>query len=412
MPDHGIAWDSAAAEPWKPLDGIEERIWLLHTSDPLLLNAVLRRGLSEGLRLFLAPAAWSTERARAAAADAGATGVLSGSLLNSTWTPVQPLEPSPLGNSFLGIFTSGTTGRPKLVLHAWHRVSRNGLRAAGKLPRARWLMAYQPASFAGLQVFFAAEASGGQIFYPRVPGRDSTGILRAGLVDVVSATPTWWRMLIAGLRSADLLPPLTQATLGGERVDQSVIDLVEKRFRPKGLTHIYASTEAGSAIAVSDRREGFPASWLEDERREILLRIREGFLEVNSPWGMQRYADGVASSGWLRTPDLVERVGDRVLFRGRADAVVNVGGAKVMLEEVERAVMAQADVLDCRIFVRPSPVTGSLLVAEFVPRSGGIVDVSRLKGNLSASLPSYAVPQVWKAVNQLVLTENGKKQRT
>ena len=41
--------------------------------------------------------------------------------------------------------------------------------------------------------------------------------------------------------------------------------------------------------------------------------------------------------GWIHTGDMVEVFDDRVMFRGRVDNVINIGGAKVTPEEVEAA---------------------------------------------------------------------------
>jgi acyl-coenzyme A synthetase/AMP-(fatty) acid ligase len=413
MPDSWTTWRASDEDVWPAEESRPDDTWALHTADPLLLNAVLRRGLVGGLKLLLAPAFWSQEKARQAAVAAGARALLSGSRAGPVWNEIASRGEPPTGGSYLGVFTSGSSAEPKLALHDWSRISRAGLLAAERLPGARWLMAYSPFSFAGLQVFFAAEAAQGQIVYPAGPLAAGGEVFACGAIDAVSATPTWWRMAIAALPAGAGLRPLRQATLGGERVDQAVIDAVARVFQPERLTHVYASTEAGSAIAVSDRREGFPAAWLEDSGRPIQLRVREGVLEVCSPFRMKCYAGAAeADAGWYRTPDLVEVVADRVLFRGRSDTVVNVGGAKVVLEEVERAVLALPGILDCRVYVRASPVTGALLAAEFVPERYHKPEVSQLKHSLRANLPPFAIPQVWKPVARLALTPNGKKSRS
>lgn len=412
MPEPWTTWRASDDDIWAVEDCRPNEGWVLHTADPLLLNAVLRRGLVSGLKLMLAPALWSEQKVMLAAAMSGARAVLSGSRTCPVWNEVVPSGELPTDESYVGVFTSGSSGEPKLALHDWSRISQAGALAARRLAGASWLMAFNPVAYAGLQVFFAAEAGRGQIIYPTGSCAVCDEIFERGVVNAVSATPTWWRMAIAALSAGAKVGPLRQATLGGERVDQRVIDAVACVFLPERLTHVYASTEVGSAVAVSDRREGFPAVWLEDPTRKTQLRVREGLLEVRSPYRMKRYAGATeAEVAWYRTPDLVEVVGNRVLFRGRCDTVVNVGGAKVMLEEVERAVLALPEVLDCCVFTKASPITGALLAVEFVPQRGSRPEVSHLKHSLSASLPPFAIPQIWKSVESLALTPNGKKSR-
>jgi acyl-coenzyme A synthetase/AMP-(fatty) acid ligase len=414
MSENWTTWRASDEDVWPSEDRGPAGPWILHTSDPLLLNAVLRRGLVSGLRLILAPAQWARERVTDAGAVAGARAVLSGSRFAPVWHNIDVHNEPYHAQSYLGLFTSGSAGAPKLVLHEWGRISRPGALAAERLTNARWLMTFSPVSYAGLQVFFAAIAGRGEIIYSKNSFASLRIILERGEVDAISATPTWWRMFVASLPFGLLPRPLRQATLGGEIVDQAIIDTVARVFLPERLTHIYASTEVGSAIAVSDRREGFPAAWLDDTSRQCQLRIREGFLEVRSAFGMKCYANGSEAGGWswYRTPDRVEIVRGRVLFRGRSDAVVNVGGSKVLLEEVERAVLDLPGVVDCRVYAQASAITGALLSVELVFQQGTEPDVSRLKNALRAILPPPAIPQIWKSVERLAINHNGKKSRS
>jgi acyl-coenzyme A synthetase/AMP-(fatty) acid ligase len=414
MSESWTTWRASDEDVWPTEERGPTGPWVLHTSDPLLLNAVLRRGMSSGLRLILAPAQWAREKVAEAAAVAGARTVLGGSRFAPVSQNIDILNEPHDDQGFLGVFTSGSSGTPKLVLHDWDRICRPGALAAERLAGARWLMTFSPVSYAGLQIFFAAVAGRGEIIYPKNSFASWSNFLERGEVDAISATPTWWRMFVAALPSGLFPRPLRQATLGGEIVDQAIIDTVGRVFLPERLTHIYASTEVGSAIAVSDRREGFPASWLDDTSRQCQLRIREGFLEVRSALGMRCYANSTEEGyrSWYRTPDRVEVVTGRVLFRGRGDAVVNVGGAKVVLEEVERAVLDLPGVGDCRVYAHASAITGALLSVELVLQRGNKLDVSRLKNALRAILPPPAIPQIWKSVERLAINHNGKKSRS
>jgi len=419
MPEPAVVWDAAIPPSPQALPVPAQGPWLLHTGDPLLLNAVLRWGLEKKWNVLLAPPYWPVAQAVEAARRHGATGVLTGTLIDSVWqaTPGDTATGAlGLREGSIGIFTSGTTGEPKLALHSWNRIRLPGEFAAKRLPAARWLMTYNPTAYAGLQVFFTALATGGAVIYPAPGAEGAAAAVREHGVEAISATPTWWRMLLAALPKEAVVPPLLQASLGGERVDQAVLETIQIRFNPRRLTHIYASTEAGSAIVVSDGRAGFPAAWLEDSDRSVRLRIRDGFLEIASPYRMVGYAGQPAASGgqgdWYRTPDLVSQQGDRVHFIGRSDTVANIGGAKVVLEEVEQSLMQLGWFSDCRVYTRSSPVTGTLLCAEVVPTPDRTVTIPALKEALATRLPRHAQPQLVKIVSSLQLSANGKKLRS
>jgi acyl-coenzyme A synthetase/AMP-(fatty) acid ligase len=317
-------------------------------------------------------------------------------------------------SSWLGLFTSGTSGRPKVVTHDWERLRAPSGFVGGRLAGARWLLAYSPTSFAGLQVCLAALASGGVVVHATGSFAEIGRAIVRHEIDVISATPTYWRMLVASWPAGLERPCLRQATFGGEYATQQTLDLVREAFRPRRMTTIYASTEVGTAIVVSDGVEGFPAEWLDDGARATRLRIRDGRLEVRSPYRMRGYLGAdppAAGEEWFRTPDLMEVRGGRVVFAGREDLVVNVGGAKVMVEQVERAMLGLPQVLDCRIHARRNPVTGHVLAADVLLRPGCAASAAELKAALRGVLAAHAIPQLIRFVDVLEVASSGKKHR-
>ncbi|MFS2013084.1 AMP-binding protein [Azospirillum sp. CT11-132] len=305
--------------------------------------------------------------------------------------------------------SSGTTGTPKRLRHDFARL-RGRLRGVAE-EGARWLLTYDPGAFAGLQVMLTAAAAGALLVAVPSSGAGTIAALaqaaRRHAVTHVSGTPSFWRAFLMALGDADL--PLAAVTLGGEAADQPLLDRLAERFPQARLRHIYASTEAGALFAVADGRAGFPAAWLDAAPDGLDLRIAEGVLEVRSP----RAAPGaVDADGWLSTGDLVERRGDRVLFAGRLDGLVNVGGVKVSPEAVERCLLAVDGVADAAVVAVPSPITGHLLTATIVPVPGA--DEPSLRVALraaTADLPPAARPRALTFADHIPLSAAGKKSR-
>ncbi|PWC55769.1 AMP-binding protein [Azospirillum sp. TSH7] len=305
--------------------------------------------------------------------------------------------------------SSGTTGTPKRLRHDFARL-RGRLRGVAE-EGARWLLTYDPGAFAGLQVMLTAAAAGALLVAVPSSGAGTIAALaqaaRRHAVTHVSGTPSFWRAFLMALGDAEL--PLAAVTLGGEAADQPLLDRLAERFPQARLRHIYASTEAGALFAVADGRAGFPAAWLDAAPDGLDLRIAEGVLEVRSP----RAAPGaVDADGWLSTGDLVERRGDRVLFAGRLDGLVNVGGVKVSPEAVERCLLAVDGVADAAVVAVPSPITGHLLTVTIVPVPGA--DEPSLRVALraaTADLPPAARPRALTFADHIPLSAAGKKSR-
>lgn len=303
--------------------------------------------------------------------------------------------------------TSGTTGAPKLIRHGLDRL-RGRLRGTGD-PAARWLLTYEPASFAGLQVILTALAAGAELV--AAPGEGAAGLARAALaarVTRISGTPSFWRAFL--MAAGDALPPLESVTLGGEAADQPLLDRLAAAFPGVPLRHVYASTEAGSLFAVADGRAGFPAAWLEKGIDGVQLRIHDGILQVNSPRAMLGTIP--AKGGWIDTGDRVTVAGDRVLFAGRADGRVNVGGVKVSAEEAEALILACPLVADALVTAVPNPITGHILTASVVPAAGA--DPAQVRAGVRdavAGLVPAARPRVVSLVDSIPLDSTGKKRR-
>lgn len=300
----------------------------------------------------------------------------------------------------VGILTSGTTGVPKCT---WHTLQGLMARAGGQAGGQRWLLTYSPHSYAGLQVLLHAMVSGAELVAGQ--GQDAAALVQLAArtrPQAISATPSFWRLLLMAL------PPvqdwsLTDIVLGGEAVDQSLLDRLRERWPQARLRHIYASSEAGSVFCVKDGLAGFPAAWLTQGTSGVGLRIVDGMLYVRSP----RAAAGVPL--WHATGDLVELRGERVHFIGRADGLLNIGGEKVDLEQVEARVLALPAVADARLYGRANPVTGFLVEAEVVARDRAAAQAQMAE--LGAQLRAAERPRRIHYVDQLSLGATGKKQR-
>jgi acyl-coenzyme A synthetase/AMP-(fatty) acid ligase len=287
--------------------------------------------------------------------------------------PVPSLEEARQRVRPLLVFTTGSTGKPKAARHDWNRL----LLASGGLdpaPQQRWLLAYGIQQFSTVQMLihvFSVHAT----FV--VPESNAPKLATASVVDHgvthVSATPTFWRFLLTELRtSGGPLPDLQQITLGGEVVPQRLLEDIEATFPRCKVSQIYGATEFGMSGTVRDGHPGLPAKLLDrGDDALVAFKIVEGELWVRSRVGMLGYyGDEDAVDGWRGTGDLVDLVGDRIVFRGRSTEVINVGGVKVHPIPVEERIGAIPEVKLVRAYGRPSALTGAIVAVDVVPHDG------------------------------------------
>ncbi|MFC5676320.1 class I adenylate-forming enzyme family protein [Aeromicrobium endophyticum] len=304
------------------------------------------------------------------------------------------------------VLTTGTTGAPRGVRHDWTRLA-GGASHVSTGEGQRWLLAYGLHQFAGLQVLLHVFAAGATLVAP-APRRPAEGLeaMRRLGVTHASATPTYWRFVVAELRAdGGPVPPLQQVTLGGEAIPGPLLGVLRETFAGAAVSQVYAASEFGSTGSVRDGRPGLSVDVLDrGEQAPVDLRVVDGELWVRSRTGMLGYhgEPPVDADGWRPTGDLVEVVGDRVLFRGRSSDVINVGGVKVHPLPVEERVAAVPGVDLARVHGRPNAMTGAIVALEVVPTPGADLDALKLALRAAcADLPSAARPRSIRFVETL-----------
>lgn len=328
--------------------------------------------------------------------------------------------PAGTGAQPLTIRTTGTTGTPKAACYDWHVLLRT-VAGVRPVPEERWLLAYGPQQFAGIQVLLHAMAGHATLVapFPRLP-KHSVQAMLDEKVTCVSATPTFWRFLLVELRSRNIeVPALRQITLGGEAVPPDLLADLRVLFPEANVSQVYASTEFGSVTSVRDGRPGIPVSALHrDDNPGSKLRVHDGQLWVRSDAGMVGYAGEARTAArdadpeaWRPTGDLVEIVGDRVLFRGRDSEVINVGGVKVHPLPIEERILALPDVAAARVYGRPSKLTGAIVAVDIVPAGGvAVADLDKLRQAVKeavSDLPRACQPRSVNPVDAIE-TRGGK----
>ena len=201
---------------------------------------------------------------------------------------------------------------------------------------------------------------------------------------------------------------LKQITLGGEIVDQNILDSLSVFFPESRITHIYASTEAGASIIVNDGEAGFPESLLSSKSENISVRIEDGILFIRSSHAAMNTRD---SEGWVNTNDRVEIAGGRVFIKGRSTtSMINVGGYKAFPSDVESVILSHELVEWCRVRAVRAPLLGNLPQVELKLRTemNALEMEKEMISFCSERLPEYAVPRVWELIDKIPISENLK----
>jgi len=321
------------------------------------------------------------------------------------------------------LFSSGTTGLPKMVLHTLSTLA--GAIERGSTASVLWSTFYDIRRYGGLQIFLRALLGGGSLVLSS--SQESTGdfLVRAGAQGIthISGTPSHWRRALSSPSAHKISPQYVR--LSGEIADQAILDGLRALYPDAKIAHAFASTEAGVAFEVGDGRAGFPASLIGQPSASVEMKIEDGSLRIRSARNAICYLGSASepladTDGFVDTRDMVELRGDRYYFVGRRDGIINVGGLKVHPEEVEAVINRHPRVQMSRARARKSPFTGAIVVADVVVKcEPGCVDatagIEALKSEIletcHRALAPHKVPAAIYVVPSLNVAASGKLAR-
>jgi len=330
------------------------------------------------------------------------------------------------------VFTSGTTGEPRGVVHGYRYLMGQRIQAehwfGSRKGDLAWCTTATGWSKSARNVFLAPWITGaaavihdGRFFDPaeRLDFAEALG------VNVLCQAPTEYRMLArrTQLRS---LPALRRMVSAGEPLDPETIAAFKEAT---GLEPAdgYGQTETGQVtanLAGEPVRLGSmgkplpgmdvritPSEGADSGVGELQLRA------ASSPTFFSRYLDGERFEGsWWKTGDLVREEDGYLFFEGRGDDIILSSGYRIGPTEVEAALLAHPAVAEAAAVAAPDPERGAVVRAIVVLRDGGSPSgndelVRELQEHCKRETAPYKFPRIVEFVDELPKTSSGKVKR-
>lgn len=354
----------------------------------------------------------------------------------------QPVIPSP--DDVMMICTGGTTGRPKGVM--WRQsdtyvVSMNGAdhesvtEIHDRVQHAGppWFAVSPLMHAAGMWTAFAALLNGQTVILYDKPTLDAAAVLetaereKVGLMTMVG--DAYAGPLIAELRRRPYdLTSLFAIGTGGAATNQRHQDALLELLPQITLINGYGSSETGNMAfgrsLRNDRKDTFERRdgvVLLSEDRSRFLRPGDGEIgwvarEGRIPLGYFDDADATARTFPTVDGRRVVISGDRasleadgtIRLYGRDSLVINTGGEKVFVEEVEEVLRAQPGVVDALVIGRDSERWGQEIVALIQTQPDVVVTHAALRQACYWALARYKAPKEFRFVDKVRRLGNGK----
>lgn len=245
-------------------------------------------------------------------------------------------------------------------------------------------------------------------------------LLRTRKINWMSGPPSTFKALLDAARNTGDIPPDLSATNCVAGGDACSVDLSRdflETFHAR-LQSCYGQTEIGPVLFQSDLIAtdvpsiGWPLPGVEigidaPAGEAGILSLRSPSLAVGL-WngsGIDRFDP----DRWLPTEDIVRRRDDGcLLFLGRQQDLIKIGGYAASPLEIEQYVVQHPDIAGAVIFSVPDPQVGARIVALVQPVDGRAIDARSLSAFLKGTIADYKHPSDVVVVDAVPVLPNGK----
>jgi acetyl-CoA synthetase len=346
-------------------------------------------------------------------------------------------EPAPLfaaqpGDPAMMIFTSGTTGEPKPVVHTHGCLPGQELQAVNwfdaKPGEIAWCTAASGWSKSARNVFLTPWLCGATavLHDVRFDPAERMATIAAENVNVLCMAPTEYRVIARRLE-LERIDSLRQCVSAGEALNAEIFKNWNEGLGVD-IHDGYGQTETGAITAVRPGDQIKPGS-MGRPMPGIEIHIEEGELWVD-PSTVPTFFAGYGRPGeldppelhadengreWWRTGDLVSQDEDGYLwFDSRNDDIISSAGYRIGPFEVESALISHPAVAEAAAVALPDAERGSVVRAVLVLKDGYEGDdalATELQDHVKNVTAPYKYPRVIEFADSLPKTASGKIRR-
>ncbi len=314
-------------------------------------------------------------------------------------------EKLPEGISGFILKSSGTTGKPKLVLYSFDQFLEKFRDAQFNPIKTIMIMGLN--HIGGMDVFFSVVSRGGEIIFPsKVTPQEICQIVEREKIEFLSLSPTFLNLiLLSNSHKKYNISSLKIINFGAETMPSSLLDKARNELPNTNFRQTFGTTETGTMTVVRH------------PENPLLIKIPnskiiDSKLYIKSTHGMIGYLgeDSPIEDGYFPSGDVVEEHGDYIRILGRQTDVVNIGGEKVLLTEVEDALLGHPNVQDAIVSSEKNAIMGNILVAQIVWNASS--DCKKdIRQYLENKYKKCFIPTKIKVVNEIPHSARFKKIR-
>ena len=300
-----------------------------------------------------------------------------------------------LGNNNPGliVFTSGSSGEPKGILHDCEHLMSKFIKKRKGWKTILFLLIDH---LGGINTLFSSFAYGGSSIC--VPDRNPDTvckIIEKSKADLLPTTPTFINMLIASRVYLKYdLSSIKLITYGTEVMPENTLLKLKEIFPNARLKQTYGLSELG---VLRSKSKNDNSLWVKVGGEGFETKILDGFLWVRSHSNMVGYLNApnpIDKEGWMNTGDQVEVKGEYIRILGRKSELINIGGQKVFPAEIENVILEDDNISDVTVYGKKHPLMGNVLIADvsIIKNADSMVLSEKLRKHCLSKLSKWKVP--------------------
>lgn len=271
-------------------------------------------------------------------------------------------------HSGLILFSSGSTGAPKAMIH--DLVNLLSSYEGKKEKNINMLLFLMFDHIGGLNTLFNALSTGACLVIPKKrDAKEICQLIEKYEIKVLPSSPTFLNLiLISGEHEKHDLSSLRMITYGTETMPESLLKKLKENFPRIRFLQTFGTSETGINSTSSKSSDSL---FMKIDDLNCEYKIVKDELWLKSKTQVLGYLnasmDSFSSDGWFKTGDLVELSDDGYIkIIGRAKEVINVGGEKVLPSEVESVILQMEGVEDVMAYGEKNAITGQSVVCDVV----------------------------------------------
>ena len=294
------------------------------------------------------------------------------------------------------IFTSGSSGTPKIVAH---RLANHLANARGSLvpieQNDAWLLSLPLFHVGGLAILFRCFLAGACVVIPQADLSLTEQLLMAPITHL-SLVPTQLYRLLQQPEFHFSKTHVKHLLLGGAPLPESLIEQCKAQQLIPWVS--YGLSEMASQVCTAQAGQpGLVGKPLNG--RQVTISNKEICVKGETLFAGYYQADGslqlpLDDEGWFHTGDAGYWQNDELVITGRIDNQFSSGGENIQPEQIEQQLLQHPAVAQAIVVPVPDDEWG-MRCACFIDWQQSSISFNELANWLRQFLPAYMLPKQW-----------------